>query len=141
MSTEQNKGVVRQFITEVLAGGKVDLADELLAPNYMNRAMGTDVAALKAMLLGLAAALPDRRVEIEDLVAEGDAVVARSTTEMTDTTGKRISFRGLTYYRLADGRIVEDDPFTTSDWQQNLRSVAPDLMQELGKLMPTPPPS
>ena len=124
MQTDQNKAVVRRFITEVLAGGNVDVVDELLAPNYVNRAMGTDLAAFKAMLPGLSTALPGRRFDIEDLVAEGDAVVARFTSEMTDPTGKVISVRGMTYYRLAEGRIEEDDPITT-----------PDLMQALGDLM------
>jgi len=110
-------------MTEVLADGNVDLVDELLAPNYQNRAMGTDLTAFKAMLTGLAAALPERRFDVEDLVAEGNAVVARYTSEMTDSTGKSISVRGMTYYGLSDGRIVEDDPITT-----------PDLMQALGDL-------
>jgi predicted ester cyclase len=127
VSTDQNKAVVRRFITEVLAGGNVDVVDELLAPNYVNRAMGTDLAAFKAMLTGLSTALPGRRFDIEDLVAEGDAVVSRFTSEMTDTAGKVISVRGLTYYRLAEGMIVEDDPITT-----------PDLMQALGDLMAGP---
>ena len=39
MSTEQNKAVVRRFITEVLVGGNVDLIDDLLAANYVNRGM------------------------------------------------------------------------------------------------------
>lgn len=123
MSTDENKAVVRRFMTEVLAGGNVDLVDELLAPNYQNRAMGTDLTAFKAMLTSLAAALPERRFDVEDLVAEGNAVVARYTSEMTDSTGKAISVRGMTYYGLSDGRIVEDDPITT-----------PDLMQALGDL-------
>jgi len=44
-------------------------------------------------------------------------VVARWKMEATHTgslmgetpTGKRVSSRGLTYYRLVDGQIVEDD--------------------------------
>ena len=128
METEHNKDVVRRFITEVLVGGQIDRMDELVAPSYVNRAFGVDLAAFKGMLAGLGAALPDRRFDIEDLVAEGDAVVARFTGEMRDGSGNTISLRGLTYYRLAEGRIVEDDPITT-----------PDLAQELGRLMPTPP--
>ena len=124
MSTDQNKDVVRRFIDEVLVGGNVDVVDELLAPNYTNRAMGMDLAAFKAMLTGLAAVLPGRRFDVEDLVAEGDAVVARFTSEMTDATGKATTVRGMTYYGLADGRIVEDDPITN-----------PDLTQALGNLM------
>jgi hypothetical protein len=51
-------------------------------------------------------------------------VIARFTLEMRDPTGKTISVRGLTYYRLADGKIVEDDPITT-----------PELAHELGPLL------
>jgi ketosteroid isomerase-like protein len=118
VSAEQNKAVVRRFMTEVLAGGDTDPVDELLAPNYVNRATGSDLTAFKAMLAGMAAAVPTRKFEIEDVVAEGDAVVVRYTSEMTDATGKAMSMRGLTYYRLADGRIVEDDPITTPDMAQ-----------------------
>jgi predicted ester cyclase len=133
MSTEQNKAVVRRFITEVLTGRNTGLADELLAPNYVNRAMGMDLAGFKAMGAGLGAAIPDIRFAIENLVAEGDAVVARFTMEGTHTgslmgespSGKKISARGLTYYSLANGRIVEDDPMTTPDLMQLFGAQAP----------------
>jgi hypothetical protein len=67
------------------------------------------------------------RLHIVDLVAEGDAVVARVTTEITLINGKKIDGWGLTYYRLANGKIVETDPFEK-----------PDLTQELSALMPSP---
>jgi predicted ester cyclase len=120
-STDQNKAVVRRFITELLSGGNISVIEELLAPNYVNRGMGdTDRAGFKAMLPAMAAVMPGRGMEIEDLVAEGDAVVARFTFEWTLASGEKISGRGLTYYRLADGRIVEDDPITTPDLTQTL---------------------
>ena len=136
MSIERNKAVVRRFLTEVLSGRSLDLADEVLAPNYVNRTMGADLAAFKGMLTGMTSALTDLLYEIEDLVAEGDAVVARWKMEATHTgslmgespTGKKISARGLTYYRLANGKIVEDDPIST-----------PDVMQALGIQMPAQP--
>jgi len=124
MAVDQNKDVVRRFIKDVLSGGQLDRVDELLAPNYVNRAFGVDRPAFKGMLGGLVAALPERRFDIEELIAEGDAVVARFTGEMRDRTGKIVSVRGLTYYRLADGMIVEDDPITT-----------PELTAELGPLL------
>jgi predicted ester cyclase len=127
MSTEQNKAVVRRFMTEILAGGNIALVDELLAPNYVNRATGTDREATKGVFTALRGALPGLRFQIENLVAEGDAVVARFTMEAT-LAGKETSVRGLTYYRLANGRIVEDDPITT-----------PDLMPILSSQMPMPP--
>jgi predicted SnoaL-like aldol condensation-catalyzing enzyme len=128
MAADNNKDVVRRFIEEVLAGGKLDQIDELLAPGYVNRAFGVGLEAFKGMLAGLSAALPDRRFDVEDLVAEGDAVVARYTSDMRDRSGKTTSVRGLTFYRLAGGKITEDDPITT-----------PDLAQALGPLLGSPP--
>ena len=124
MAAEHNKDVVRQFITEVLGGGRLERVDELLAPNYVNRAFGVDLPAFKEMLAGLVAALPERHFDVEELIAEADAVVSRFTLEMRDAGGKTVSVRGLTYYRLADGKIVEDDPITT-----------PELTSALGPLM------
>ena len=133
MSTEQNKEIVRRFVTEALSGRNLGLADEVLAPNYVNRMTGADLAAFKGMLTGMSTALSDVRFEIDDLVAEGDSVVARWKMEATHTgslmgetpTGKRVSSRGLTYYRLVNGQIVEDDPMSS-----------PDLLQALGIQMP-----
>ena len=129
MATDHNKDVVRQFMTEVLVEGRVDRAEELLAPDYLNRAFDVDLEGFKGVLAGLAQALPERRFDIEDLVAEGDTVVARYTGEMRDQTGKRVTVHGLTYYRLAEGRIVEDDPIMT-----------PDLAHELGASLAPPAP-
>lgn len=128
MSTEQNKAVVRRFMKETLAGGNVDVIDELLAPNYVNRAMGgMGLAGFKGALAAMAAAIPAREFEIEDLVAEGDAVVARFSFAYILSGGERVAGRGLTYYGLANGKITEDDPITT-----------PDLMQTLGPLLAPP---
>lgn len=82
------------------------------------------MAAFKGMLAGLATALPERRFHIAELVGEGDVVVARFSGEMRDSSGNAIAYRGLTYYRLTEGKIVEDDPMTS-----------PDLAQTLGPLM------
>jgi predicted ester cyclase len=136
MSTEENKAVVRRFMMEALSGRNVSMADEVLAPNYVNRMTGAGLAAFKGMLTGMSAALSDVRFEIDDLVAEGDAVVARWTMEATHSgslmgeapTGKKVSSRGLTYYRLHNGQIVEDDPIST-----------PDILQALGIQMPAQP--
>ena len=125
MSTEQNKAVVRRFITEVLVGGHVDLVDDLLAADYVNRGMGgMDRTAFKAWLAASSAG-PGGRMEIEDLVAEGDAVVARFTYAITLPSGENITARGLTYYGLADGRIAEDDPITTPDLTQVFAAQMP----------------
>ncbi len=127
MSTEQNKAIVRRFITEVLTGGNVELVDELLAPDYVNRGMGGMGRADFKAWLTVASAGPGGSMDIVDLVAEDDAVVARFNYAITLPNGESISARGLTFYRIADGRIVEDDPITS-----------PDLMQAFADQMPAP---
>ena len=57
-------------------------------------------------------------MEIKDLVAEGDAVVAQFTYEIRLPSGERISARGLTY-------IVEDDPITSPDLTQLFAAQMP----------------
>jgi len=133
MSAEQNKVVVRRFMMEALTGRNLSLADEVLAPNYVNLMTGADLAGFKGMLTGMSTALSDVQFEIDNLMAEGDSVVARWKMEATHTgslmgetpTGKRVSSRGLTYYRLVNGQIVEDDPISS-----------PDMLQLLGIQMP-----
>jgi ketosteroid isomerase-like protein len=124
MTPDQNKAVVCRFITEVLVGGDVDVADEVLAPNYTSRAIGADREAFKAFIAN-SPAFSDRRFDSHDLVADGDAVVARFSFEITDPTGRKVSARGLSFYRLADGKIVEDDAITTPDLTQAFGDIVP----------------
>jgi steroid delta-isomerase-like uncharacterized protein len=70
----------------------------------------------KQLLAMFRAAFPDQRVTIEDLVAEDDRVVNRSTYTGTHLgefqgippTGKRFTIGGINVSRIANGRIVED---------------------------------
>ncbi len=62
------------------------------------------------------AAFPDINFTIEDMVAEGDKVVARWTLRGTHLgefigippTGKQVAVSGVIIHRLAGGKIVED---------------------------------
>jgi predicted SnoaL-like aldol condensation-catalyzing enzyme len=117
MTTDDNKVIVLRFIKEVLGSGNIDLIDELLAPDYVNPSMGvTSREGFKAVISGLKAAAPERDFEIADVVAEGDSVVFRGNMNVTLASGKKVSARVITYYRLAMGKIMEDEPdkFATS---------------------------
>ncbi|HEX6506061.1 MAG TPA: ester cyclase [Chloroflexota bacterium] len=60
-------------------------------------------------------AFPDLRVEIEDMVAEGDRVAARVTHRGTHggsflgvpPTGRLVTYEGTVIFRIADGRIAD----------------------------------
>ncbi len=123
MSTDENKQTVRRFLAAISKGGDTDQIDRLVAPGYVNRGMGNlDLAGFKAMLATMPAATD---VEINDLLGEGDGVVLRSTMSITLGTGETLSARALTFYRLANGKIVEDDTMTTPDLTQILGSAIP----------------
>jgi steroid delta-isomerase-like uncharacterized protein len=62
------------------------------------------------------AAFPDLRITVDDIIAEGDKVVARWTATGTHqgelmgipASGKHVSFAGMTVHRFADDKIVEN---------------------------------
>lgn len=128
MSIEENKTIVRRFMTEILQQGNISLIDQLCAPNYVNRMTGQGIDSFKQFSGMIRTAISDYHITIENLVAEGDEVVARFIMTGKNTgsimgskpTGKAFSVRGLTYYRLSNGKIVEDDPITNQDVMQLL---------------------
>jgi predicted SnoaL-like aldol condensation-catalyzing enzyme len=51
---------------------------------------------------------PDLHVQIEDMIAEDDKVVVRNHWTATDSqSGKKLEFRGIVIWRIADRRIAE----------------------------------
>jgi predicted ester cyclase len=136
MSIEDNKNVVRRFIAEILTKGDVSVVDQLVGPSYRNLAFPAQgPEAFKQFLAMTDSAITGKKYTIENIVAEGDKVVVRFTFSGTNTgsimgskpTGKSFSVPGLVFYRLENGKIVEDAPFTS-----------PDLMVLLGIPMPEP---
>jgi len=126
MTTDNNKVIVLKFIKEVLSKGNIDLIEELLAPDYANPSMGvTNRTGFKALVSGLKASMPERDFEIADLLAEGDAVVFRGNMNVTLSSGKKVSARVITYYRLANGKIVEDEPISTPPMTELLAGMMP----------------
>ena len=79
MSTEENKTIVRRFMTEGLAQGNAAVFDQLCAPNYINRSTGQGLNSLKQMIGMMKTAFPDFHFTIENLVAEGDQMPWRAS--------------------------------------------------------------
>jgi steroid delta-isomerase-like uncharacterized protein len=117
----ENKAVVRRFFAEVVNAGNTDRADEFVAADYVEHQQlpgaegrqGIEIA--KAFLSMMRGAFPDYRFDIEDLVAEGDKVVARLTVSGTQRgemmglapTGKHLRTAGIEVFRLKDGKLAE----------------------------------
>src|SRR5688572_1304251 len=84
MSEAVRKVVIRWFVEEVLNTGNLAAVDELFAPDYLahvplHSEPLRGVAAWKQRVAGYLTAFPDLHVTVEDLIAEGDTVIARLT--------------------------------------------------------------
>lgn len=139
MSPDDNKAILRTYVETIFNQKQVDRADDLVAPDYLDHAAlpgqapGLEGAKQKwAMYL---AGIPDLRVTIEEMVAEGDKVAVRRSYEGTHqgellgipATGKHLQLGGISIFRLAGGKIAEH-------WEQLDRLT---LMQQLG-VIPAP---
>jgi predicted ester cyclase len=109
MSGAENKAVVRRLYEEVFEGGRLDVADALVAPDR-----GPD--RCKEVAAMLKAAFPDAHWEILDVIAEGDQVAMHAEWSGTHEgpfmgmppTGR--SFSGVHHsywFRLRDGLVTE----------------------------------
>ena len=108
MSAEEIKALVRREQVELWNDtGNVDAAEELFAPDY--------VEAAKQEAADFRRGFPDVVSTIEDLIAEGDKVVARWRSRATHRgeymgippTGKEVEFTGISVYRIEGGKIAE----------------------------------
>jgi steroid delta-isomerase-like uncharacterized protein len=143
MSAEENKKVVQRFWGVWEEEDFVDLIDELLAPDYVNHSPGmpdqpTGPEGVKAVVSMFRSGMPDLRVTIDDMIAEGDKVATRYTIEGTHEgelfgvppTGRRLSIESMTVERVSGGKIIEHRRITdTLDMMQQL-GVVPESGQE-----------
>ena len=117
-----NKAKFRHFCDAMNSGAPELISktiDELVEPNALIRtplpldATGRD--KLKEVFARLHRAFPDLQVTIEDLIAEGDKVVARNTVTGThrgeymglQPTGKSVTYDEIFIFRFVDGRVAE----------------------------------
>jgi predicted ester cyclase len=121
MSKESNKLVVQRYIEEVINQGKLELIDTFFAPDMRERVRG--------FLTGSNDPFPDGREEIQDLVAEGNMVMARWIFHGTHQgefmgiapTGKPVEITGYGTYRFENEQIVWDT--VSFDWLDALEQI------------------
>src|SRR5215210_356230 len=122
MSAEEDRALVRREQEELWTyTGDLDVAEELFAPEQAEAAR-QEAADFR---LGF----PDVVSTIEDLIAEGDRVVARWRSRATHLgeyvgvppTGKEVEFTGISVYRIEGGRIAES--WTVEDELGLLRQI------------------
>ena len=112
-----NKALVRRYLDEVLSAGRLDQLDQLLAADFVDSTPGApkDVRGpevVRAAQQRGREIFPKVEYKVEDLIAEGDKVVARYTVRATShgsdsSPGRPIEVTGVTIFRIADGKIRE----------------------------------
>ncbi len=115
---EANKQVVRDVFAAIDAQDYGRLS-ELLPQDAIGHMAGSDETvsqdALLEMIPAFYTAFPDYRHVIEELIAEGDLVVARlsyhgtheSEFEGIPATGNAVTYNGMQFFRIVDGVIKE----------------------------------
>ena len=109
MAAEENKALIHRFVETVWNGKDVDAFGEFHAATFTQNGAPTTTEQSIASLGGFFAETPDLHHTIEDIIAEGDRVAYRWIMRSTDKeTGKQQAYRGITFMRIADGKIVDD---------------------------------
>ena len=115
----RNKAVARSFFEDVLDKGKLEDYSKSHASDFVAHAEGGHLASLEEDISAAREqrkALPDMRVKVNHIVAEGDLVSVYWTASGTNTapgwgvpaTGKSVSVSGMTLFRFARGLIQEE---------------------------------
>jgi predicted SnoaL-like aldol condensation-catalyzing enzyme len=113
MTNTVNENKVRtQKIVEMFNTGDLSEVDSLFFSEYVDhqRPSWLDVEGaeeFKHIVLGARKSLPNLRVTIEDVIAEGDTVVARLQWRSTHPEEKKIERETIEMLRFAHGKVIE----------------------------------
>jgi len=124
MSTEKNKALYRRLVEEGMNGRNLSLIEDLVAADFIGHWLfdappmqGRD--GFRQWVSGFLQAMPDWHGTLDQLLADGDTVVARWTVRGTQTgewrtatgaippTGKALAVPGIHIARFVDGKLVE----------------------------------
>lgn len=120
MSAKENTALVRRFIEEIFNQGNLEVAAEILAPDYLHHdpttnTFGSGIEGFKQMISFYRHAFPDLQITLEDQVTSEDKVVDRWTGQGTHQgefmgmapTGKKVRATGISIHHITDGKIAE----------------------------------
>jgi predicted ester cyclase len=118
MSTE-NEAVVRRFFDEFCNGRRAEVADEIIASDYVSHGPQAPPAegpeGVKARV-GLYQDSVDGHWEVQEILSTGDRVIARWVGNGThrgelmgiEPTGKSIGVEAISVFRVNGGKIAEE---------------------------------
>ena len=116
MSPEDNKALVQRFFEEVVNQRNLAALDQFVSPNAINHTVASGLPPGPMQFLSLhLSAFPDVKATVEDLLADGDKVVARVSYRGTQQgafrtispTSKPITVMGINIFRIDNGKMLE----------------------------------
>ena len=116
MITDDNKALVQRFYDEVINQKNLAVLDQFVSPNAVNHTVPAGLPQGPSQFLGMHFnAFPDVKVTVEDLLADGDKVIARVSVRGTQQgafgsihpRGKPITVMTINIFRIANGKMVE----------------------------------
>ena len=115
---DRNKAVARRVFDEIFNQGRFEVAGEVYAKDFVNHGKGRDIALAEDQAWARAwrEASSDLKMTVSLMIAEGDLVAVLWSGAGTHTgsfqglppTGKKLDGRGITIWRIVNGRIVEE---------------------------------
>ncbi|SRR6266545_2936713 len=122
-NVKRNQDVIREYIG-ILNSGDMKAASMYIAEDSKNFGRPVGREGMRLTLEDIRTTFPDFRLEIMEMVAEGDSVVVRCTFSGThrgvgkrpvnggmlvgvEPTQKHFEVQHIHWYRLRDGKIVE----------------------------------
>ena len=120
-NTKANKAVVQRYIDEIQNGHSLKAIDDVFSEGFVDHTAsggGVFVGGVEGLKQGYATflkAFPDLHATVEEMIAEGDKVVAYKTLKGTHShdwlgipaTGKRIEFKIISIYQIKNDKITE----------------------------------
>jgi predicted ester cyclase len=116
----ENKAIVRCFLEEHMAKGNLDVIDELLSPDFVDRSLmpgqGPTREDFKRSVAQILDEFSITSFTIEEQIAEGDTVVTKYRASYVQRrevmgvppTGEEETTAGIYIHRLSGGKITEE---------------------------------
>jgi predicted ester cyclase len=116
--SDEDKRIARRVLEELFEKGNLEAADELIHPEFVNHEAPPDNpqgrAGLRETISWLHGVWGPMRADVEDMICEGDKVVARVTMHGRhgeflgrSPTGKEFATKQIHIWRIEDGKVIE----------------------------------
>ena len=128
---EENKALALRYHDDIFQKGRLEVADEILSPDFvihnpiLPEVLRNGPEGAKKYASAIITAVPNRKLEQNDILTEGDKVMIRWTNSGTNTgplfgnppTGNVYVATGFDLFLISNGKIKELwQQYNFADW-------------------------